>query len=185
MKKIVIIRGKVTAGKSTVSHALASVLPDWIFIDQWKIKEMFEPLNLKDRTPLKNASKKAMITIMKEVMKTMQINIIAQETSRGFLNKHLKNDLKKCNYKIYSFFLDITLKEAIKRDIKRKKPTMDISKGIKGEEEWRQIKAQPDKGDTIIDTSKHNSKEVVNIILKTIKEKRKKHPRVHLIRKSW
>lgn len=77
-KKIVIIRGLVTSGKTTTSHELAKVLPDWIFVDVWKIKEMFEPLNLKDRTPLKTISKKAILTILKEVINEMGINIILQ-----------------------------------------------------------------------------------------------------------
>ncbi len=104
MKKIVIITGVVTAGKTTTSHALAKVLPGWIFIDVWKMKEMFEPLGLKDRTPLRTIPKKAMITIMKEVMRDMGINILVQETSRKFLEQHLQNDLKKHKYQIYSFF---------------------------------------------------------------------------------
>ena len=63
-RKIVIIRGLVTSGKTTTSYELAKALPGWIFIDVLKIKEMFEPLGLKDRTPLKEISKKAMVLII-------------------------------------------------------------------------------------------------------------------------
>ncbi|MBS3079578.1 hypothetical protein J4218_05640 [Candidatus Pacearchaeota archaeon] len=184
-RKIVIIRGKVTAGKSTTSYELAKVLPRWIFIDQWKIKEMFEPLDLKDRTPLRFISKKAMILIMKEVIRKIGINILVQETSKEFVKKHLKNDLKKYNYDLYSFFLDIDLKNAIKRDIQREKPTMNLGKKIKTKEKWEKSKAQPERGDFIIDTGKYNAKEVVDIILKEISEKRKKHPNAYMIRKCW
>lgn len=178
-----IIRGKVTAGKSTTSHELAKVLPGWIFIDPWKIKEMFEPLGLKDRTILKNTSKKAMVLIMRDVIINLGINIVVQETTQKFVMKKLRNDLKKQNYKLYSFFLDIDLESAIKRDIQREKPTMGIGKSIKTRAQWEKEKAQPDKGDFVIHTGKHSIKEVVDIILKEIGEKRKKHPNAHLVRK--
>jgi len=183
-KKIVVIRGKVTAGKSITSYELAKVLPGWIFVDPWKIKEMFEPLNLKDRTPLTKCSKEAMITIMKGVIKRMQINILVQETILSYLKKTLKNYLKKYNYEIYSFFLDVDLKDAIKRDKKREKPTMNIGRDVKTNEEWKKIKAQPEKEDIIINTSNKNLEEVVKFILKKIKEKRQKHTRAYLVRRT-
>ncbi len=157
-KKIVIIRGKVTGGKTTTSHELAKVLPGWIFIDIWKIKEMFEPLELKDRSVLISASKKARLAIMREVIKKMGVNIIVQEITKSYINKHFKKDLKKYNHKIYSFFLDVELKDAVKRDIKRKKPTMGLGKKIKEEKIWKSTKGVPEKGDIIINTSKHNTK---------------------------
>jgi gluconate kinase len=183
--KIVVIRGKVTAGKSTTSYELARILPKWIFVDPWNIKEMFEPLNLKDRTPLRSISKKAMLTIIKEVMRQMQINIIVQETSRSYLKKYLRDDLKKYNYEVHSFFLDVDFEDAIKRDAQREKPTMDIGKGVKNNEEWKKIKAQPEKGDVIINTSEMELKEVINFIMKTIKEKPRKHPQEHLVKRRW
>lgn len=185
-KKMVIIRGLVTAGKTTTSYELAKVLPNYIFIDQWKIKEMFEPLGLglKDRIILKTASKKAMIVIMREVIRELGINIIVQESSRSFLNKYLGKDIKKYKYKIYSFYLEIDLKNAIKRDMQREKPTMNLSK-YSSEEEWLKTRVKPERNDIIINTSKNDIKTVVNIILKNIKEKRKSHPRAHYIRKSW
>jgi len=183
-RKIVIIKGKVTAGKSTTSYELAKVLPGWIFIDPWKIKEMFEPLGLKDRTVLKISSKKSMILVMREVIRHLGINIIVQETSQKFLKKYLKNDLKKYNYKLYSFFLDIDLKNAIKRDVKRDKPTMDLGKNIKTED-WEKPKIQADKEDIVINTAKLKTKSVVDKILKEIREKPKKHPHEDKIRRSW
>ena len=183
--KIIIIRGKVTAGKTTTSHALAKVLPGWILIDVWKIKEMFEPLELKDRKPLIKASKKSMIEIMRIVMRELGINIIVQETTQRFLKKHLRNDLKKHNYEIHSFFLDIDLKRAAKRDIQREKPTMHLGKKIKTEEEWKKQKGAPDRGDVIINTADKTPKEIVKLILKEVNEKPRKHPKADWIRRSW
>jgi len=184
MRKIVIVRGLATAGKSTTSHELAKVLPGWIFIDVWKIKEMFEPLGMKDRRPWIDITKKTMIYIMREVIRKFKINILVQETSRSFLIKYLGKDLRKCNYKVYSFFLDIDLKEAIKRDKRREKPTMRFGK-FNSEDEWRKGRASPERGDKIMHTGKNSTKEVVDIILNEIGEKREKHPRAHLIRRSW
>ncbi|MFH1972537.1 MAG: zeta toxin family protein [archaeon] len=183
-RKIIIIRGKVTAGKTTTSHELAKVLPGWILIDPWKIKEMFEPLGLKNRSVLKNTSKKAMVLIMREVIRNLGINIIVQETTQKFVRKHLRQDLKKHNYKLYSFFLDIDLDNAVKRDIQREKPTMGLGK-IKTSEEWEKAKAQPDKEDRVIHTGKHKIKEVVDIILSETKEKRRKNLNAHLVRKCY
>jgi len=184
MKKIIIIRGKVTAGKTTISHELAKVLPGWIFIDPWKIKEMFEPLGLKNREPLKKVSKKAMIEIMKVAIRDLGINIIVQETTQKFIKRYLRRDLKDKAYKMYSFFLDVELKDAIKRDIQRKKPTMHIGKEVKNEKEWKE-RILPDKGDFIINTSKYGINEVVSIILKEVREKKKKNPNARLIRRCW
>jgi len=184
MKKIIIIRGKVTAGKTTISHELAKVLPGWIFVDPWKIKEMFEPLNLKDREPLKKASKKAMIEIMKVVIRDLGINILVQETTQKFIKRYLRKDLKGRGYKMYSFFLDVELRDAIKRDIQRKKPTMYIGKEVKNEKEWKE-RILPDKEDFIINTSKYGINETVSIILKEVGEKKKKNPNARLIRRCW
>lgn len=181
--KIVIIKGKVTAGKSTTSYELAKVLPGWIFVDAWKIKEMFEPLDLKDRTPLKTISKDAMALIMKKVIEQMQINILIQESSIRFVKKKLGNLLKKYDYEIYSFFLDVEYDDAVKRDIEREKPTMNLSKHKK--EEWKSIKAQPEKGDIVINTSEMSIREVRDFILKNIDEKPKKNKNASLIRRCW
>ena len=183
-KKIIIIRGIVTSGKTTTSHELAKILPKWIFIDVWKIKEMFEPLGLRDRTPLKSISKKAMVTIIREVVRQMGINIIVQESSQSFIKKYLKKDLKKYEYKIYSFFLDLNDEDVAKRDKQREKPTMGLEKEIKTGE-WRERRVKPEKGDIVINTSENSIKKVVNIILKKINEKGEKHPNLHALRKSW
>ena len=183
-RKIVIIRGIVTSGKTTTSHELAKVLPKWIFVDVWKIKEMFEPLGLKDRTPLKSISKKAILMIIREVIRKMGINIIIQESSQSFIKKYLKKDLKKHNYKVYSFFLDLKDEDVAKRDKQREKPTMGLEKEVKTGK-WRERRVKPEKEDIVINTSKYSIKKVVNMILKEINEKGEKHPKLHALRKSW
>tara|TARA_Y100000034_G_scaffold64310_1_gene77758 strand:- start:158 stop:598 length:441 start_codon:yes stop_codon:yes gene_type:complete len=146
---------------------------------------MFQPLGLKDYVTSNKASKKAVMSIMKEVMRAERTNIVLQESTQSSLKKSLKADLKKYNYDIYSIFLDVELKDAIKRDIKREKPTMGVNKKGLPNDEWKKKGNQPKKGDFTINTSHQNMKDVINSILKHIGEKEEKHPKKHLIRKSW
>jgi adenylylsulfate kinase-like enzyme len=147
---------------------------------------MFDPLHLKDeQTTRVKDSKKAVISIMKEVMRAEGTNIILQESTQSFLRKFLRRDLKKYNYEIYSIFLDLELKDAIKRDIKRGKPTMNINKRNLPSHEWKKTGNQPKMKDFIINTSHQNINRIVDSILKHIKEKRKRHTKEHLIRRSW
>ena len=183
-RKIIIIRGIPTSGKTTITHELAKILPNYIFIDIWKIKEMFEPINLKDRTVLKLASKKAVLAIMKEVMSSLKINIILQETERSTINKKFEKLIKKYDYEIYSFFLHDDYDTAIKRDKQREKPAMEISK-LFSLEEWKKMSQTHDFGDIIINTSEKTIDDVMSIILKEIKEKKSIHPQANIIRKSW
>jgi uridine kinase len=132
--KLVIISGLTTSGKTTSSYELARALPGWLFIDNWKIKEIFEPLGLKDRTELLKITKKAVLLITREVIRKMDVNIILQEAKRDYVQKKLGKDLKKYNYNLYSFFLKNKFKDAVKRDIKRKKPTLGI--GTRGWTNW-------------------------------------------------
>src|SRR3989344_5719620 len=184
-RKIVIIRGLITAGKTTTSHELAKVLPGWIFIDVWKIKEMFEPLDLENRTPLRKISKKAMMGIVKDVINQLGINILLQESSQSAVKKKLKKELKKYNYKIYSFYLDVDVKDPEKRDVQREKPTIFVNKRKLSNEEWKKGRVTIEKEDIVINTSKSSIKQVVNKILKDIGEKTREHPYAHALRKSW
>ncbi len=187
-KKLVLISGLLTAGKTTTSHELIRVLPGWIFIDIWKIKEMFEPLELENREQIIEISKKAMLMITKEVMKKTQRNIILQEAKQDFIKNNLGKEIKKYNYKVYSFFLDVNLKDAIKRDIKREKPTIGIKEKKWSAEEWKEKgKTKAQKCDVVINTSEKNTQEVIEIILKEIKEKSKKHlyPHWNKLKKTY
>jgi shikimate kinase len=184
-KKIILISGMSTAGKSTISYALAKKLPSWVFIDIWRIKDIFEPLGLKKRDDIISISKKAVIMLTKEVIEKMGRNIILQEAKTDFIKRNLGKELKKHGYKVYSFCLTVPLKHAAKRDIKREKPTMGIGKDWT-EERWKEkIKKLIQKDDVSIDTSKFTKKQVVDIILKKVREKPKKHPRSKMVRRFW
>jgi gluconate kinase len=184
-RKIVIIRGIVTAGKTTTSYELAKVLPGWLFVDVWKIKEMFEPLNLEDRTPLKEISKKSMILIMKEAMKTMNVNIIVQESSQSFIKKYLSNEIREYGYELYSFFLDVDDKDIVKRDKQREKPDMNFEKEIEDGTFRSKRSVKVEKEDVVINTSFNSVNQVVDKILKEIDESKQKNPGAFKLRKSW
>jgi len=189
--KIVLIDGVTTAGKSTTSYNLARKLPGWIFIDIWRIKDIFESigyskgLEKKEKDFLMALSKKATMMITREVIRNTQRNIILQEAKTGLIKKKLRKDLKKHNYKIYTVQLIVPLKEAVKRSVKRKKPGSDLGKAW-SEERWnKKIKRKTKKGDIVIDTLKNSPEKVVEIILKNIGEKAKKHPYTDKVRKYW
>jgi cytidylate kinase len=189
--KIVLIDGLPTTGKSTTSYNLAKKLPGWIFIDIWRIKDIFEPigysidLEKEEKNALADISKRVTIMIAKEVIKSTQRNIILQEATKDFVRKKLGKDLKKYHYEIYTVQLKVPLKQAIKRNIKREKPTLNLTKEW-DEERWEnKIKKKTKKGDIVIDTSEKNPEEVVKIILESIGEKPKKHPYEKLVRRFW
>jgi len=189
--KIVLIDGLPTSGKSTTSYNLARKLPGWIFIDIWRIKDIFEPLGYstdldkKEADELMEISKEFTIKLAREVIKKTQRNIILQETTTKFAKKKLGKDLKKHNYQIFTVQLKVPMKEAVKRNIKRKKPTLNFLRGW-DETRWEnKIKKKTKKGDIVVDTFENNQEEAVKIILKAIGEKAKKHPYEKLVRKFW
>lgn len=167
--KIIIIRGKSGAGKTTLSHALAEVLPNSAFIDIWKIKEMFEPLNLKDRKPHNEISKKAVALISREAIKNgLAKNLIFQESTVSRIRRELGKYLKKSD-KIYSFYLDVNLKDALKRNISREKDTMPEKHFVDQDNVNKQ-----EKQDIMINTSDYSIKQTIDKILKVVGEKRSK-----------
>lgn len=87
----------------------------------------------------------------------------------------MKNYFKKED-EIFSFFLDVDLENALKRNEEREKDTMPKEHFI---EQAKNNLPKPDKKDIVMDTSNKSSKQVVDEILKTIGEKRSSD-KVHL-----
>ncbi len=167
--KVITISGKSGAGKTTISYELAKALPNFIFIDIWKIKEMFEPLKLKNRKPSNKICKDTIYFIMKQTLKqNISHNFILQESTRKAVKKYMKSYLKKED-KIYSFFLDVNLETALKRNKEREKNTMPKKHFI---DQAKNNLPKPDKKDIIINTSHKFKTQIINEILKIIGEKR-------------
>lgn len=189
--KIILIDGMPTSGKSTTSYNLARKLPGWIFIDIWRIKDIFEPLGYSkdlDKTEsdkLMEISKEFTIKLAREVIRKTQRDIILQETTTKFAKKKLGKDLKKHNYQVFTIQLKVPFEEAVKRNKKREKPDLNFFK-IWTKERWdNKIQRKIKKGDIVVDTFENNQEEVVKIILGGVGEKAKKHPYEKLVRKFW
>ena len=189
--KIVLIDGMPTSGKSTTSYNLARKLPGWIFIDIWRIKDIFEPLGYstdldkKEADELMGVSKEFTIKLAREVIRKTQRNIILQETTTKYAKEKLGKDLRKYNYQIFTIQLKVPFEEAVKRNKKREKPDLNFFK-IWTKERWdNKIQRKIKKSDIVVDTFENNQEEVVKIILKAIGEKAKKHPYEKLVRKFW
>ena len=189
--KIVLIDGMPTSGKSTTSYNLARKLPGWIFIDIWRIKDIFEPLGYstdldkKEADELMGVSKEFTIKLAREVIRKTQRNIILQETTTKYAKEKLGKDLRKYNYQIFTIQLKVPFEETVKRNKKREKPDLNFFK-IWTKERWdNKIQRKIKKGDIVVDTFENNQEEVVKIILKAIGEKAKKHPYEKLVRKFW
>ena len=189
--KIVLVDGLPTSGKSTTSYNLARKLPGWIFIDIWRIKDMFVPLgygdnlNKKETQSFHDSSKSAIFKIAREIIRKTQRNIIIHDIPSKAIKEKLGKDLRKYDYHIFTVQLKVPFEEAIKRNKKREKPDLNFF-NIWTKERWdNKIKKKTNKRDIVVDTCKNNQKEVVNIILKAIEEKPKKHPYEKLIRKFW
>jgi len=171
MVKIIAILGRSGAGKSTISYELARVLPNYAFIDIWKVKEMFEYLNPKNRKPHNDISKKAVFFILKEAIKDGTYkNFIVQESSERAIKKSLRNYLKKSD-EIYCFHLRVDLKDAFMRNISREKKTMPKKHFINND---KNDLPKISKGEFVINTSEKSIREVVDGILKIVNEKRGK-----------
>lgn len=189
--KIILIDGVPTSGKSTTSYNLAKKLPEWIFVDNWRIKDMFEPLGYsndlgkKEKKVYEELSKKTVVSLTREIIRKTQRDIILQEARLRDVMKKLGKDLKENNYQIFLIQLKVPMKEAIKRNVKRKKPTLNFLDGL-NEEQWEdKIKKKSRKASVVIDTFENNQEEVVKIILNVVGEKAKKHPYEKLVKKFW
>ena len=190
-RKIVLIDGMPTSGKSTTSYNLAKNLPDWVFIDIWRIKDIFEPLgyskdlDINEKKVFTELSKKTVVTLVRGLIENTSRNIILQEATKEFVEEQLGDDLKKHNYNIYTIQLTVPFKEALKRNKKRKKPDLEFFKTWT-EQRWdEKIKKKIQKGDIVVDTFKNRPQKAISIILKRIGEKPKKHPYENLLRKFW
>lgn len=188
--KIVILDGMATSGKTTISYLLAKKLSGWILVDIWRIKDMFVPigygknLNKEESKIFHDLSKKEIFRIAKEIIRKTQRNIIIHDIPVKDVKKKLGKDLKYNNYQVFSFQLKVSFEEAMKINRKREKPDLDFS--IWTKERWdNKIQRKIKKGDIVVDTSENNQEKVVNIILKAIGEKSKKHPYEKSVRKFW
>ena len=190
-RKIVAIDGMTASGKSTTSYNLARQLPGWVFIDVWRIKDLFEPigysssLDRKEAGVLAEIAKGETVRLAREVMRKTGRGIILQELTVDFVKKKLGRVMKEQGYELLSVQLKVPLKHATKRDKKRGKPTLGVGSSWT-EEKWdEKVNRKIKKGDLVIDPSQARPDEVVKMILKHIGEKAGRHVHVDKIRRFW
>ena len=179
--KIVIIRGPPASGKSTTFQNLrkSKKLNEYVFVNHPLIKNMFEGHSEKDIL-----QKKVLASVLKEIMKSNK-NIILEEMAIESMNKLLGKSLKKYNYDVVSFRLEVTPELTYKRDIQRvknknhdRKEHLSKFKRLYGGKTLNQKQAvislhdmwkkRRDKRDIVIDTSKLTKKQVVEFIVERL-----------------
>ena len=167
--KLIILRGKPTAGKTTAFHNLEKDkrMKNITFVDFSEIKNKFSKLPDEER---KRLGKETLFKILKELMPSKK-DILIEEMSRETINKYLGTDIKKYHYKIIVFQFEISIETAYKRNVKRAK------------EKWHPLMAKTeleglhklheerfDKKAILINTENLNKKEVVNFIINKLKK---------------
>ena len=116
--RIVLLRGKPTAGKSTAFHNLLSDkrMDNWVFIDHPGIKNIFHEFENETK---KRFGKHTLFYAIKQLL-PLKKDIILEEMSRETLMSNLGKEIKKYKYKIIVFQFEISFKTALKRSEERR-----------------------------------------------------------------
>jgi predicted kinase len=166
--RLIILRGKPTAGKTTAFHNLEKDkrMKNITFIDFSAIKNKFSKLPDEER---RTRGKETLFKILKELIPSKK-DILIEEMSKETIEKYLEKEIKKYHYKIIVFQFEISIETAYKRNIQRAK------------ENWHPIMTKPkieglhklheerfDKEAILINTENLNQKGVVDFIAGKLK----------------
>lgn len=157
--KLVILRGKNAAGKTTAFRTLMKrkEMKNWIFVDATAIKQKLG----------KGKGKVKMHVDIKRVLETGK-NIMTEETSIKTVKKYIK-DFKGYETKVFQFH--INLKTAIKREALRRKIKGMPPRGAEWVKEMHKYhEERVDKDATHIKVDKLTKKQIVDFILKRLKD---------------
>jgi len=115
--RLIILRGKPTAGKTTAFHNLEKDerMKDFIFVDFSSIKNKFEKFPDEQRRKL---GKELLFKTLREII-PLKKDILIEEMSKETINKYLGENIKKYGYKITVFQFEISIETAYKRNVKR------------------------------------------------------------------
>ena len=166
--KLVILRGRPTAGKSTAFTNLRkrNEFEGWVFVNFPQIKSWFK--HVSDSRELK---KQTLFIVLKELMKTKK-NIIFEEMSRETVMKYLGKEVKKYGYKFVIFQFTVKTTTSYKRNITRSKAKLHPKLGKRQMNKLHKMHDDTlDKKATLIDTNKLGQRAVVNLILEELKLK--------------
>ena len=164
MKKprLVILRGKPAAGKSTAYANLRKnkKMKGFVFVDHCAMKTKLG----------REGGKKELFKELKKVMPSGK-DIIIEEMSKESVMKNISKEIKKYNYDFVVFQFEISLKESKKRDVYRV-----VDKGhdqkfiLKNIEDLHKMhKDRFDKEGILVDSNKLSKRQVVSLILSNLK----------------
>jgi len=161
MKRIIVLRGKPTAGKSTAFFNLKKrkEMRKFLFIDHCSLKNKLG----------KEQGKKALFEEIKNLLPTKK-DIVIEEMSKETLRKNMGYYLRKYKYFIIVFQFEVSKLEAYKRNIQRARERWHP----KMEKEWIDKmyalhEQRFDRKAILVDCDKLNKKQVVEFIIKKLK----------------
>ena len=165
MKKplLVLLKGKPTAGKSTAFRSLrydARIKKDFIFVDHENLKSVMG----------KEEGKMALFDILRTIMKNRP-NIMTEEMSGKTIMKYLGKEIKKYDYEIITFYFEIDIDKAHKRNKQRAKTGWHSLMEKQKLEEMHRYHIEEHKDDInpiIVDCNKLNKKQVIELIAKKL-----------------
>lgn len=156
MAKIVIIRGPMASGKSTISSKLSKELTNYVLVDRAYFKDnMFKEIKKSNRELAVSLSKEVMFFIAKKLLDE-NYNVILTEIRSSKVKEVFGNE-----FSIHSFYLKCSLEECQRRDLKRQ------NKVIRPEvvEKMHKKHGFFDEEDVVIDTEKNSVEECLKLIL--------------------
>lgn len=161
--KLVILRGRPTSGKSTAYANLrkSKSMKDWLFVDHCAMKTWLG----------KDLGKKSLFAVLKVVMPSKK-DIIIEEMSKETVRKYIYSYIKKYDYKIIVFQFTVRTQTAYKRDVQRAKTKWHPKMGKKWINETHKMHDERfDKNAVLVDTNRLGKRQVVDLILKSLKLK--------------
>lgn len=160
MKRLIILRGKPTAGKSTAFANLRKnkKMKEIIFIDHPELKKAFG----------KDEAKKKLFAEIVDAMETGK-DILTEEMSEETLMKNIGKEIKENSYKIVIFQFEISFETALMRNVERSKIGWHK---LMTEQELKDLfkmhEEKFDKNAILVDCNKLNEKQVVEFIIKKL-----------------
>ena len=160
MPNLLLIKGPVAAGKTTVCNLIQTKLPDFKYVNLEELKGQFDGL-----TNFQKTEKAASVYYpkIKELM-DLGVNILLQESMVNDIQNNLGEDLAKNHYNLISIFLEISLDESKKRNRDREKK---LSEGY-AIASYNYLAVSED-GDVLINAETKSPEEITNFILDLLK----------------
>ncbi len=168
MKKLILIRGPICAGKSTTVKLLSELIDDCSVIDQDSIKRSIDGKKVsewRDKIAFQTT-----LYLADQLMKKERTIIADIHSSKGYQYDEYKKLTGNNDYELFSFLLYPPLEVCLERNARRKIP--DVAYQITDEEikqYWENPSYVPEEHK--FDTAKVSAGDIVNTIVMTIEKK--------------